>query len=138
MSALPTSERPRVLVVDDEPDIRLLVTQILERAPFDCHQASNGVEAITRIYDDWYEAVILDLMMPVADGFEVLEELADACPTVLRHVIAITAGTDEIVQEIDPRVFALLRKPFHPKDLLDTVCWCVEQGKPRVTEADLP
>ena len=125
--APPSSTRPRILIADDEADIRTLIADILSLESFDCDQVGDGVEAITRIYDGWYEAVILDLMMPIADGFEVLEELSESSPAVIRRVIAMTAGTDEIVQGIDPRVFGLLRKPFKPRELLNTVRCCVEQ-----------
>jgi two-component system response regulator CpxR len=124
-----SARRPRILVADDEEDIRNLIADILSLESFECDQVGNGVDAITKIFDGSYEAVILDLMMPIADGFEVLEELAETRPSAIRRVIAMTAGTNEIVQALDPRVFALLKKPFKPRELLTTVRCCVAQVK---------
>ena len=64
-----------VLVVDDDPDIRLTLRQILREEGFHVREARNGLEALEQIDQDEPDLVLLDLMMPWIDGWEVLETL---------------------------------------------------------------
>jgi len=112
---------PRVLVVDDEPDIRDLVCRILERGPYAFDEAENGIQGLEKIAQADYAAVLLDLMMPGLGGLDVLRILAERNPAVLERVIVMTGATDDLVKQVDPRVFAVLRKPFPMKALLETV-----------------
>jgi CheY-like chemotaxis protein len=70
------SQSPRVLVVDDDKAIRTLVTTVLTRNGDSVETAQNGEEAIGAIAGKKFGAIVLDLMMPKLDGFEVIEHLA--------------------------------------------------------------
>ena len=65
----------KILVVDDESDIRELLTDELMDADYDVIEAENGVEALNRVYNDNPDLVLLDLMMPVLDGVQVWKTL---------------------------------------------------------------
>jgi CheY-like chemotaxis protein len=85
----------RVLIVDDEPDILLLLRLNLEAAGFDTGLAADGDEALQRLRRDRFDVVLLDLAMPVLDGFGVLAALHDdpaAPPVVVLTAYANTQG----------------------------------------------
>src|SRR6476659_8954330 len=66
----------RILVVDDEPAIRALVARIAQRAGFDVDVARDGAEAIAKLDDAArFDVVILDLMMPIVDGYGVIDHV---------------------------------------------------------------
>ena len=76
----------RILIVDDEPDVLLLLRITLEAAGFETGMAADGDDALQRLGKERFDAVILDLMMPVLDGFGVLDRLKgdpDAPPVVV-------------------------------------------------------
>ncbi len=68
--------KPKILIVDDEPDVLLTLRMILEAEGFDAALAADGETALRRIDDEQPDVVLLDIMMPVLDGWFVLAELA--------------------------------------------------------------
>jgi CheY-like chemotaxis protein len=119
------SER-RVLVVEDDPGIRLLVEHVARRAGFAVTSASQGAEAILALQGpEHFCVVILDLMMPKVSGYDVVGHIRDNQPTV--PVIVATA----VVRNLDwsrldsSIVRTVLTKPFDVDQLreaLNVVC----------------
>ncbi|MGZ7032825.1 MAG: response regulator [Thermoanaerobaculia bacterium] len=102
----------RVLVVDDEPAIRALVTKIVERAGLPVDNARDGAEAIEKLDANSYEVLVVDLMMPNVDGFAVVDYLRDR-PGPRPAIIVITAGDTAAIRRLDgSMVHSVLRKPF--------------------------
>jgi DNA-binding response OmpR family regulator len=116
----------RVLVVDDDPDIRGLVRELLDRRGFDVTEARDGQEALRAFFANRPDLVVLDVTMPVLDGWKTLErirELSDvpvvmltAKATELEKTRGLRAGADDYVtkpfgkQELLARVDAVLRR----------------------------
>ncbi len=102
----------RVLVVDDEPAIRALVAKIVERSGLAVDTASNGADAIAKMDAQQYAVVVVDLMMPVLDGYGVV----DYVRSIRGHrpvVIVISAGDSSLLRQLDGSVVhSILRKPF--------------------------
>lgn len=71
------SAKKRILVVDDEPDFCLIVQGQLEKEGFEVDVAYNGVEGLERVQENPPDAIVLDVMMPEKDGYEVCKELKD-------------------------------------------------------------
>lgn len=119
-------KRGRVLVVDDDADIRGLLRQLLERAGYDMAEAANGREALRVFYSISPDLVLLDVSMPEMDGWQTLERIRDlsdvpvlmltARTAELERVRGLKAGADDYVakpfgrQELLARVEALLRR----------------------------
>jgi len=122
------SQTPRILVVDDDKAIRSLLTAVLSRKGYSVETARNGEEALEVIAGKTFEAIILDLMMPKVDGFEVIEHLARTAPEQLKRcVIVLTAVASKDLRKLDgSRVFRVLRKPFDLDELLSVVTDCIE------------
>lgn len=109
--------RRRVLVVDDEPDVQDFVRMVLEQGGYDVACADNGEQALARIRDDKPDLVVLDLMMPVMDGWTVLEELGGKLPPPV--VVILSAAADAIRAE-RAGASGCISKPFRPAHLLAT------------------
>jgi DNA-binding response OmpR family regulator len=118
--------RGRVLVIDDDPDIRGLLRQLLERAGYNVGEAANGREGLRSLYASSPDLVLLDVSMPEMDGWQTLERIRDlsdvpvlmltARVAELEKVRGLKAGADDYVakpfgrQELLARVEALLRR----------------------------
>ena len=85
----------KILVVDDEGDIRELLTDELMDADYEVIEAENGAEALNRVYNDHPDLVLLDLMMPVLDGVQVLKTLKSNPYTSKLPVVLLTAVSAE-------------------------------------------
>jgi DNA-binding response OmpR family regulator len=81
----------KVLVVDDEPDIRNLIQHLLSFAGHEVQLASDGAEALMRIGQERPDAMILDVSMPVMDGFQVLEYMRADPETAEIPVVLVTS-----------------------------------------------
>jgi CheY-like chemotaxis protein len=118
-----------VLVVEDDPAIRRLVTMVLQRRGYGVDLAADGLEAVLKIGLHEYAVIVLDLMMPTLDGFTFLSTLAENDPGRLRRVIVTSAASPALIRERLRGVpFALLAKPFDIRDLLALVDACAAQG----------
>ena len=106
-----------VLVVDDEPSIATVVRERLEREGFAVRTLSSGEEALAYLEADPADLVILDVMLPGIDGFEVLRRLRSSGNTV--PVIMLTARDEDVDKIVGLELGAddYLAKPFNPREL---------------------
>jgi len=120
------NDGPRILVVDDEEDIRLLLRELFGRAGYRVDEAPDGRTALRRLYESPPSLVVLDVTMPEMDGYTTLERIRDLSdvPVImltartqeLERVRGLTTGADDYVpkpfgrQELLARVQALLRR----------------------------
>jgi DNA-binding response OmpR family regulator len=106
-----------ILVVDDEPAIVTVVRERLEREGFAVRAVASGEEALAHIDADPADLVVLDVMLPGIDGFEVLRRLRSAGHTV--PVIVLTARDEDVDKIVGLELGAddYLVKPFNPREL---------------------
>jgi len=124
-------KRPIVLVVDDDADVRSTIAEMLEDEGFRVEQAGNGAAALEAARRSEPPAVILlDLWMPVLDGWGFLERRA-AEPT-LSGVPVIVMSASPFERHV-PGVQRLMKKPVRFEMLLDAVTACVEGGAVPIT-----
>jgi len=90
------AEKKRILVVDDEPDFALLVQGNLEREGFAVDVAYNGVEGLEKIKQNPPDAIVLDVMMPEKDGYEVCAELKQDDRYSDIAILMLTAVADHV------------------------------------------
>jgi DNA-binding response OmpR family regulator len=133
---MPTDHRPRVLVVEDEPDMNNLLADVLRAFDFEPVQAADGREALDRIEEQPPDAVILDLMLPVIGGYEVCRRLKTSRDTCPIPVLILTALDREPKRRTAYRTGAddYLTKPFAPDALIERLRSCMEQAR-RATDA---
>jgi len=90
------ADKKRILVVDDEPDFALLVQGNLQREGFDVDVAYNGVEGLEKIKQNPPDAIVLDVMMPEKDGYEVCAELKQDERYSDIAILMLTAVADHV------------------------------------------
>jgi len=114
----------RILVVDDDDAIRALLQTILRRRGYQVDAARNGTEALELFGDGRHVLMLLDLMMPSLNGWEVLSRLEQLAPEVRPLVLVLTAGNEP--RDLNPDIVAgTVRKPFDVQMLLETVIACM-------------
>jgi len=112
---------PRILAVDDDPDLLLLIRSALQGEGHQTLVASDGRAALDLIREEEPDVVLLDLMMPVLDGWGVLRSLADR-PTRPRVIVLSAKTADEdIARAFELGAAEYVVKPFDPARLLGTV-----------------
>src|SRR4051794_40010653 len=108
----------KILVADDEPNLRRVLVAMLRRDGHDVVQAASGAEAIDRLSD--VDVVITDLRMPGADGMEVLRTAAKAFPQVPVIMITAYGSVGQAVEAIKAGAFDYIEKPFE-QDAIRTI-----------------
>ena len=109
----------RVLVIDDEPDVRWLIRMSLERAGHEVFDAEDGLRGIALAMKQRPDVIVLDLMMPVMDGYGVLAELAKDPKTASVPVVVLSAKAipDEADRASAAGARRFMEKPFDPDEL---------------------
>jgi two-component system alkaline phosphatase synthesis response regulator PhoP/two-component system response regulator VicR len=120
----------KVLVVDDQPHIVRLIQVNLEKEGFQVATAGDGVEGLQRAQETHPDLVILDVIMPRKDGFQLLRELKADEQLADTPVIMLTVKTHnaDIVEGLKEGAELYLPKPFHPKELVSLVKRVLETG----------
>ena len=107
----------QILIVDDDQEIRELLQEYLVRAGFDVLVAANGTDMYQHLQNEYPDLIILDIMMPGDDGFQL-------CQQVRRNsqipIIMLTAASDEADRVIGLELGAddYIAKPFSPRELM--------------------
>ena len=118
----------KILVVDDEEKIRLIIREYLENCHFEVDEAESGVEALNKLRLKSYNLCILDIMMPEMDGFTLLKE----CPKDRRvPTIVLSARGEEYdkLSGFDLGIDDYVVKPFSPKELVARVKAVLNRSK---------
>ena len=103
----------RILIVDDEPDIRFMMRLIFERAGYGVLEARHGANGLESVKAERPDLVITDVMMPTMDGLEFITRLRSDPETAAIPILAVS-GNSELAIAAD----AVLRKPFLAIELL--------------------
>ena len=113
----------RILVVDDDALIRQILADQLVEAGFLVSTAGDGEEALAKVEDEPPDLILLDVIMPKLDGFEVCRRLKSDERTILIPVVMITVltATQERIKGIEVGADDFLSKPFNPQELITRV-----------------
>jgi CheY-like chemotaxis protein len=122
----------KILIVDDEAPIRALMRATLSMAGHQVVEASGGEEALEKIKKQNFDLMVLDIMMPVTDGYEVLERVRAIPSRAHIPVIVVTAKSYEsegIMREMTAGAIDHISKPFDPEDLEIAVSRALNAGE---------
>jgi two-component system response regulator VicR len=121
---MPKSDLKRIICVEDESEMIDLIRLILSRRGFDVKGANGGKEGLEAIRKDIPDLVLLDLMMPDMDGWEVYQQMKADEKTRDIPVIVVTAKAQSIDKVLGlhiAKVDDYIAKPFSPQELLNSV-----------------
>jgi CheY-like chemotaxis protein len=122
----------KILIVDDEAPIRALMRATLSMAGHQVVEAAGGEEAIEKIKKQSFDLIVLDIMMPVTDGYEVLERVRAIPSRGHIPVVVVTAKSYEsegIMREMTAGAIDHITKPFDPEDLEIAVSRALNAGE---------
>ena len=124
----------RVLVIDDDAELCQLVTRFLTREGFEISWAPNGAAGVERALAEDYSLIMLDVMMPDTDGFEVLSRIRQHRRT---PVLMLTArgDTHDRIQGLEMGADDYLPKPFEPAELVARIRAILRRSVPRPVSA---
>ena len=116
----------RILIVEDDPNLRVVIRMVLERAGYEVAEARHGAAALESIGNGLPDLVIADMKMPVMNGVELMDRIRSHPETVAIPIVLLSG------LEVDPApsdlANAVVPKPFEPADLLASIA--------RVLQAD--
>lgn len=125
----------RVLIVDDEKNIRLTLSQAIAALSVDVDTAQNGEQALTKVGEDGFALILLDLRMPGMDGMEVLRRLRDDRPEIPIVIITAHGNIESAVEAMKLGAIEFLQKPFVPAEVRALVARVLDRHKLSDTEA---
>ena len=108
----------RILLVDDETEIREQLGRVLSEQRYTVDSAGDGEEALDRIFDQPYDLIILDIMLPKRDGFAVLKEIRRAKFGTPVLMLTARGEIDDKIRGLDQGADDYLAKPFSVAELL--------------------
>ena len=114
MSNLGTLPAARLLVIEDDEAVQILMKAIFQRHGMAVDSAGDGDTALDRLRRTSYDAVILDLMVPGPNGFEIIHEMKSRERALLERTIVLTAASDATLRHFTDGqlVRRVMRKPF--------------------------
>lgn len=104
---------PTILIVDDDPAIRQMLTEALSLEGYPTETATNGQEALDKLAASGPRVVLLDLLMPVVDGWEVMRALNSNPAERARHKVVLVSAVDKLESAKDLQADGMLAKPFN-------------------------
>lgn len=112
----------KILVVDDEPLVRELLSQILAKEKFEVTACGDGKEALEKVKEGIpYDCILTDVKMPEMDGIDLLKQSHKIAPTIPVIIVTGAATVDNAVEALKRGAVALIEKPFDADKVLGTV-----------------
>lgn len=122
--------KKRILIVDDDEDIRALLVTLLERAGYEVRAAGTGEKGLKCLVQTRYDLLITDILMPVMTGIELMQELKRRETLLMPRILVLSAEPGRL-REVEPRslpVHRVERKPFEHTKLLSVVGELLERA----------
>jgi two-component system alkaline phosphatase synthesis response regulator PhoP len=114
-------QKPKILVIDDDVDLVAVMKGTLESKPYEVIAAYNGKEGLEKAKKEKPDLILLDIMMPVMDGFNFAEQFGKDPSLAKIPVLALTSFSESLGQPFPFQVAEYLRKPLKPKELIAKV-----------------
>ena len=113
----------RILAIDDESDVLMIVRTALEAEAYEVATATNGVDALALADEQDFDLILLDVMMPGMDGFEVMRRLREQEKTRKTPIVMLTGLAEKsmVKQALDLGVSHYIVKPFEFQEFLQVI-----------------
>jgi DNA-binding NtrC family response regulator len=114
-------EQPRILVIDDDANIRKVLEVILRDKGYGVDTASTGSAAIKKTQKDHYDLMLIDIRLPDMEGTELLTKIRDTTPKIRKVMVTGYPTLQNAVEAVNKGAHAYIMKPFDVDKMLDTV-----------------
>ncbi len=121
------SDIRKILIVDDEKDFVLSLTDILETYGYNVGMAHNQSEAVEKIESFYADVVLLDVRLGHENGLNLITKFKETCPNIIPVIMTAFAEADSAIEAIQEGAYDYLRKPLNPRQLLKTLERCFEK-----------
>lgn len=111
-------DRIRVLLVEDDPSLRVVICETLEIEGFSCSEAQNGIDGLKKFYEQEFDVIIADIMMPQLDGIEMVTRIRLRDKTIPILFLTAKSSVDDVIEGFSAGADDYLRKPFSIKELI--------------------
>src|SRR5947209_7446209 len=130
----------KILVIDDDLAIRVLLQAVLKRMRFEVELAEDGAVGLEKVrHDGKYDLILLDLMMPRVNGYEFIDRIQAENPDGRPHIIVFTAAGKRGVEKIPAdAVCNAILKPFDLEKFIDMIGDCLNQSHRTTAGASTP
>jgi len=129
-------EAKPVLIVDDEKNIRLTLSQALEVLELDIDTAVNGEEALAKLPEKHFGLILLDLKMPGMDGMELLRRVRQTHPDIKIIIITAHGTIDSAVEAMKLGAVDFIQKPFAPREIRELVTKVIDRDTIEAQKAE--
>ncbi|MDD4017850.1 MAG: response regulator [Kiritimatiellae bacterium] len=126
----------KILIVDDDPNILIVIQRLLESNGHACVTAESGLKALELIKGDVFNLIITDMRMPNMDGLTLLRKLKKDEPSIPVILITAYASNKTAIESVKRGVFDYVVKPFQANDLLATVKRALDTDKDHARAVD--
>lgn len=129
----------KILIVDDDAEVRRIVSEILEGEGYETKQAENGIKALEMLKEENFDLVLLDVMMPEIDGWEIAKRIKS--DPLLKHTIVCmltvkNTPLDTLMSIEHSKADWHISKPTTKKKIIETVRWLLEKKEKETGEKD--
>ena len=114
-------KRARILIVDDDEDIRKVLKTILEDEGYNADTAANGKEAIRKSYRKFYNLALIDVKLPDMEGIKLLKRIKDTVPKMRKIIITGYPSIQNAIEAVNQGADAYIVKPFDMDKVLATI-----------------
>lgn len=115
------TDRAKILVIDDDSNIRKVLSAALEDEGYIVDMAENGREAIRKSKSNFYNLALIDIRLPDMDGTKLLTEMKDTVPKMVKIIVTGYPGLQNAIDAVNQGADAYVVKPFKMDNLLKTV-----------------
>lgn len=121
--------RTGILIIDDDPNLRKTLSDILRAKGYEALTAKDGTEGLDLLKEDVVDVVLIDLGLPDIPGIEVLKRVKASCPATEAIILTGNATLDSAIEAIDEGAYSYLRKPYDIDQLMLHIKRAVEKQK---------
>lgn len=122
-------DQSKILIVDDEPNVRFILARTLRKEEYIIDEAANGSEALDKLNQDAYDLILLDLQMKPVDGLQVLSEVRKHAPDTIVIILTAHSTIESAVKALRLGAFDYLFKPAQPETIRERVHEGLERQK---------
>ena len=111
----------KILLVEDNKTNQLITKKIITKKGYTCDVANNGLEACKIVEENDYDLILMDIMMPIMDGFEASDYISKLKPKI--PIVALTAISEQVNKELfsASKIRKVLSKPVNIEELYETI-----------------